>query len=114
MCGSTIIGTVMEEQKGDMLYNLSKPSTFLSIKCASLANKSTAFIQRFSNLEPLKALHNNSPITLRHTDGSANHAGQQPAGQEQLGLGAWLRVTTFGLQGTGDRTRNLTVASKTT
>ena len=53
----------------------------VTVTCECQAN--TAFIQRFSNPWPLKALYNiapHSPIHAHsHTDGGINHAGRQAA-----------------------------------
>ena len=51
--------------------------------------------------------------THSHTDGRVNHAGRQPAHQEQSGWGVLLRDTpTHTLGGAGDRTSNLVVTSQ--
>ena len=51
------------------------------------------------------------PKRLIHSDGGVNHARQQPAGEEQLGLSVLLRDTST-LGGVEDQTSNVPVTSQ--
>ena len=78
--------------------------------------KWTAFIPLFSNQWTLKALYNivltfTYSCTHSHIDGGVDHAGRQPARQEQSGCLAQGHPDTQ-LGGARDRTSNLLVTSQ--